>query len=227
MIMIMILKHLPVISIVGWLSPLGVIHNDLHPPEKTYNMVLKITKVKKENQIWTRPPIFGVQNVSFQGWINDESTHGECPVWVDENRREVLKLLSYFKKALPMMDLISEQQMRKKEYQSHFRLRKKMLRKNWGGGIVHDDMIFYGIQMDSRGFRKDVSHQTVKFFTVFKPSLNSLSMGGAAHIHVGHLFSLMTEGLWSFMDFRLIFLGETSTASKLRTVSHQLALWSR
>ena len=52
-------------------------------------------------------------------------------------RLEVLKLLSYFKGA------ISEQQMRKKEYQSHFRLRKKCGReKMWGVmGIVHDDMI--------------------------------------------------------------------------------------
>lgn len=45
---------------------------------------------------------------------------------------EVLKLLSYFKKALPMMDLISEHQMRQ-EYQSHFRCEKNAAGKNGGG----------------------------------------------------------------------------------------------
>ena len=44
MIMIMILKHLPVISIVGWLSPLGVIHNDLHPPKKNLTWLWKSQK---------------------------------------------------------------------------------------------------------------------------------------------------------------------------------------
>jgi len=91
-----------------------------------------------------------------------------------------LKLLSYFKGA------ISEQQMRKKEYQSHFRLRKKCGReKMWGVmGIVHDDMIcLMGFKWIQEDLGKMSPIKLSNLFTVFKPSLNSLSMGGAAHIH--------------------------------------------
>ena len=86
MIMIMILKHLPVISIVGWLSPLGVIHNDLHPPKKP-NMALKITKVKKETQIWTRPPIFCFQMLVFRGesTMNQPMGNAQC-AWMKASR---------------------------------------------------------------------------------------------------------------------------------------------
>ena len=90
-------------------------------------------------------------------------------VCLDESAHlEVLKLLSYFKKALPMMGALSERQMRKKEYQSHFRCEKNAAGKNggWGGNCSWWYDFFNGIQMDSRGFRKDVSHQTVKSFTV-------------------------------------------------------------
>lgn len=50
---------------------------------------------------------------------------------------------------------------------------------------------WYHLLWDSNGFkriRKDVKSKCQIFYG-FEPSLNSLSMGGAAHIHVGHFFS--------------------------------------
>ena len=91
-------------------------------------MVLKITKVNRKLKSEPDLQFFGFRGESTMNQPIKEC-HG-MPGW---KRLEVLKLLSCFKKALPMMDL-SEHQMRKKEYQSHFRLRKKMLRREKMGG---------------------------------------------------------------------------------------------
>ena len=177
---VMILKHLRVISIVGWLSPLGVIHNDLHPPpeKKNYNMVLKITKVKKETQIWTRPPIFW-----FQGWINDESTYGECPVWVDESVSRYWS--SWVTSRKPFQWWVPLASIRCAKSIKVILGAKKMLREKMGG--VELFMMIWFFFMGFKWIQEDLGKMSPiklsNLFTVFKPSLNSLSMGGAAHIH--------------------------------------------
>ena len=149
----MILKHLPVISIVGWLSPLGMIHNDLHPPKKP-NMVLNQTSN------------FLLSNVSFQGWINDESTYGECPVCLDES---VSRYWSSWAPSRKLFQWWTWASIRCAKSIKVILGAKKCCGKKMGGGgncsWWYD--LFNGIQMDSRGFRKDVSHQTVKSFLRF------------------------------------------------------------
>ena len=83
----MILKHLRVISIVGWLSPLGVIHNDLHPPEKTYNMVLKITKLKRKIKSEPDLQFLAFKMLVFRGesTMNQPMGNAQC-AWMKPSR---------------------------------------------------------------------------------------------------------------------------------------------